>query len=303
LSDKERKTGRSPRRRDPLHIPWAYSLGETRELPLCGDEHPLRREEGRWLLWGAAVAVVLVLALFAAWRWDAARRPAAMARRPVELPVRRFTPGRAGPLRMMPQLSIDDGTDAREQAASRARRPPVPSPPRPAPPPVSSGELVPVPSLARAPADSLAAPVSDDVDVTLYDAIEMRLPAQMNPCFVLERLAKPEYPVGVSEQDRRRSAITVEVAFFVNLQGNVTASYILKSDGATVFNEPVLRAVNAWKFAPVTDPACPPLGFWIRLPVIFHSPYRLRKDLLLPGLQGTSRAKLEPTAAAVGSLA
>jgi hypothetical protein len=57
----ERKTGRSPRRRDPLHIPWAYSLGETRELPLCGDEHPLRREEGRWLLWGAAVAVVLVL--------------------------------------------------------------------------------------------------------------------------------------------------------------------------------------------------------------------------------------------------
>ncbi|MHB8079954.1 MAG: hypothetical protein ACYDIE_11950, partial [Candidatus Krumholzibacteriia bacterium] len=182
MADKLRRTGRPPRRRDPLHIPWAYPLGDSRELPLSGDRHPLHREESRWLLWGAAIAIGLGLALFAAWHRERPNREKWLAERPVELPRRKFAPGRAGPLRLMPQLSIEDGTAAREQAASRARRPPPPDLTRPAPPPAASGEPVPVPSLAVAPVDSHAVQIDANADITLYDAVEMHLPAQFNPC-------------------------------------------------------------------------------------------------------------------------
>ncbi|MHB8078665.1 MAG: energy transducer TonB family protein, partial [Candidatus Krumholzibacteriia bacterium] len=104
-----------------------------------------------------------------------------------------------------------------------------------------------------------------------------------NPCFVLARMARPEYPAGVSEAERRRARITVEAAFYVGLEGNVSASYILKSEGGPAFDRAVLQAVNSWKFTPVHDPACPPLGFWIRLPIVFHSPYKGPRPLALPG--------------------
>jgi TonB family protein len=56
------------------------------------------------------------------------------------------------------------------------------------------------------------------------------------------------------------------------VDGKVTASYILRSEGGLPFEQAVLAAVDQWLFEPVTGPECEPLGFWVRLPVTFRNP-------------------------------
>ncbi len=261
-------------RAEPLHIRGAYSLTGERQLPATGERHPLRREMARWLVWGAAAALCLGLGVTAPWVWWARRDSADPSGRTVKI-VResmKFYPGAYGPLRVMPQLAIENGTDAREQRASRARSQPPVAPRQEPIPPAERGEIVPPQSPARQTADASAA---SDADLGDVDAVEMHLPAQMNPCFVLDRLVRPEYPLEADAQARAQRAISVEAAFYVSETGAVTGAYILQSSGLPLFDDVVLRAVNQWRFKPVTDPACPGLGFWVRLPVIFRSHQKL----------------------------
>ncbi|MFO7655162.1 MAG: energy transducer TonB [Candidatus Krumholzibacteriia bacterium] len=67
---------------DVPHIPWAFSLERAERLPLTGDEHPLRRELGKWLLWACGLTLVLALAALGVWAWLSARES-------VEAPVLR----------------------------------------------------------------------------------------------------------------------------------------------------------------------------------------------------------------------
>ena len=221
----------------------------------------------------AAVATLgACLVTWIGWSLAMAHRPAAPPHREIEVKPFKFAPGLYGPLRVMPALSIENGTDDREQKARRASNVKRPAPARPAPPPAERGEIV-TPSLTPVPHPSADAPLSEEPELSYFDAVEMHLPSQMNPCFVLERLARPVYPTGVDEQARRTPQFTVEAAFYVGEEGSVTGAYIVKSDGPPPFDAAVLAAVNAWRFQPVKDPNCPPLGFWIRLPVVFRSPY------------------------------
>jgi periplasmic protein TonB len=57
------------------HIPWAYRLDDAPRLPLTGEQHPLRREFARWLVWACAGALLLGLAIFGAWNWWTHRTP------------------------------------------------------------------------------------------------------------------------------------------------------------------------------------------------------------------------------------
>jgi TonB family protein len=101
----------------------------------------------------------------------------------------------------------------------------------------------------------------------------MQMPQQTNPWFVLIRMVRPEYPSQATEEQRRTPVIIVEVAFFVNEEGKVTASYILSSTGGEVFNVVVLKAVNQWVYKPVYRDGQAPQGFWNRLTIRFKSPY------------------------------
>jgi TonB family protein len=184
--------------------------------------------------------------------------------------------GAEGPLRLMPELSIEKGEAARYQDPEYFKQNPpppnvevVPDNPvdiaeqeKPLPrdgPPVESDEY----------ADALA-----DPDLNVLNAVEMNLPQQTNPWFVLLSMVRPQYPSGATETERRIPVIVVEVAFYVNEEGKVTHSYILSSTGGQTFNEVVLRAVNQWLYKPISKDGRAPEGFWNRLTIRFRSPYR-----------------------------
>ena len=184
--------------------------------------------------------------------------------------------GAEGPLRLMPELSIEKGDANRHQEPEFFKRNPPPPQYEVVPddpvdkaqqkqpiqrdvPPVESEEY----------ADALT-----DPDLSVMDAVEMNLPQQTNPWFVLLRMVRPQYPSGATEEERHTPVIIVEVAFYVNEEGKVTHSYILSSTGSATFNEVVLRAVNQWVYKPVAPEGRAPQGFWNRLTIRFRSPYR-----------------------------
>ncbi len=224
-----------------------------------------RRSRRRRLAVGAVAGVVLLIliALFGPDR-DATRRHF------------EFIPGAAGQLKLMPELSIDQGRDTRHQEPEQFRNLWRPPPEQTFVPDDAAGRPVAPAQPVPAPQPQPDAAIVADPDLSLANAVEMRLPQQTSRCFVLERMVRPEYPVGADAQARRLPVVTVEAAFYVDELGRVTASYVIRSTGGPLFDAVVLKAVNAWVFRPVADPTCPPLGFWIRLPVLFHSPYAPR---------------------------
>lgn len=184
--------------------------------------------------------------------------------------------GAEGPLRLMPELSIErDGRDRVRQEPKRFRNLLPPPPPESFEPPSARGEPAPPPSPRPAPPREELSDqqVADDPDLDLVDQVELNLPRQTNPWFVLERMVRPQYPLGADAQARRQPLVTVEVAFYVNEAGRVTASYILRSDGGPLFDDVVLKAVNAWLYRPLAASGLAPEGFWVRLTVRFRSPY------------------------------
>jgi TonB family protein len=271
-----------PRRRR-----WLYPLADAARLPVTGDRHPLQREAARWLLWGFGAALGLGGLLLGAWlALFRADDPAVGHAPEIHIVQREFRPGLRGPLRIVPNLSIESGVDPVQQEGAR------PGAEQPAQPAREEGPVRQV-GLPVEP-QAVAAPVvagegsGDGAGTGMgpAGAVEMNTPAQMNPCFVLESVVRPEYPWGVDETLMRIPLIKVVAAFYVDVSGAVSASYILESEGGPRFDEAVLTAVRAWKFQPVADPECSPLGFWVRLPVSFRSPYVVREA---PAQADTSR--------------
>lgn len=57
------------------HIPWAYSLESAPQLPLTGDQHPLRRELAKWLSWASAATLLIAALSFGFYLWWSTRVP------------------------------------------------------------------------------------------------------------------------------------------------------------------------------------------------------------------------------------
>ena len=72
------------RRRDPIHIPGAYTLVGAAVLPVSGAAHPLRREAARWLELAALSVLVLSFAGEISWQWQ---ERSTLDTAPVHLPV------------------------------------------------------------------------------------------------------------------------------------------------------------------------------------------------------------------------
>ncbi len=276
-------TGMPGQRRDRSrgHNPLADAVS----LPVTGESHPLRRDASRRLVFSCVLTLALGVLVTGAWlvrgNIDEAERQGTRRR----LPERVFRPGLRGPVTVLGELSVRSGDDAVTRdgrpALSGPTAPPRPRPaagaPKKAPaePPVGANP-VPVPTPVKGPETGPEAAASGAGATTLATGstgqVEMAAPAQISPCFVLKEIVRPQYPVDADANARRLAAVTVEAAFFVDVDGKVTASYILRSEGGLPFEQAVLAAVDQWRFEPVTGPECEPLGFWVRLPVTFRNP-------------------------------
>ncbi len=218
---------------------------------------------GRRRLLGAAAVALALLALLV---WLG----------PDQESVRRrfeFT-GAEGPLRIMPELSIEEGHDARRQLPRYYRQNPPPPSYEVEPEPLEKEAEIHVPIRREEPVrESETVDPTQDPDLDEVSLVEMNLPRMTNPDFVLEHWVLPRYPAGATEQQRRLPVITVEAALYVDEEGQVTATMIVSSEGGPVFDEVVLRAIRQWRFRVVAPTGRAEQGFWYRVPFRFKSPY------------------------------
>jgi TonB family protein len=179
--------------------------------------------------------------------------------------------GREGPVTILPEISIDDGAEARHQERMDNSL----SMPSPAPnyeverPLADDAEPVP-PESSEVPESELPRDDLTREQLDEFDVVEMNLPSPTNPCFHLTRQVYPRYPAEAEPAERLRR-ITVQAAFFVGPAGEVTGSYVLDSDGSHLFDDMVLQAVTLWRYDPDFTVCADPAGFWNVLTVTFES--------------------------------
>lgn len=180
--------------------------------------------------------------------------------------------GAPGEMKIMPEVSIDEGNDQAHRLPRSLQAPP-PAPLVVEPERTDRRALEEVPRPTERP--DLPQPVVSDrtaalADAVLDEAVQLLLPQQTSRDWYILHLVRPEYPLLASEQDRRRPVINVVVWIFVDPQGNVTAAQVVSNDGGDVFAQAVLEAVQQWKLGWRVDPL---KGRQLVLPWRFRSPY------------------------------
>lgn len=197
---------------------------------------------------------------------------------------RKFTPyGAEGPLRIMPEIAVEDGVDPAQLEARREVAPPPPAPNYQVEPEQTyedAEELVPEAAAEAAEITDTGvdseAPVAE-VQVTESDGdavVELVMPSQFaNADFIIKKLVRPLYPAHASTADRRKPVITVEVAIWVTETAEITASYVASNDGSQAFADAALAAVRQWELAPRVRDGVPPQPRWLVVPWRFRSPF------------------------------
>ena len=213
----------------------------------------------RFLSAGAiALLVLIVVALFGPSREEVKRR--------FEIY------GAEGPLEIMPDISIDDGSDAISQLPAAFRQPPPPVVDvEPIDPTANPVEFV--PPQREQPSESTPVETTDieTADTGVAQA-ELILPQQSNPDFIILNMPRPLYPLTASTREQRLPIVRVDVAIFVDANGQVTASMITASEGGPPFTEAVLAAMVQWEFEWSRN-AVPAVGRWMEMSWRFKSPY------------------------------
>lgn len=219
----------------------------------------------RRLLWAAAVTVALLIAVI-------------LLGPDQEAVKRRFEYyGAPGELQIMPQISIEEGTDAAHRLPRSLREPPPPARlevEKEEPSPRGTVEVPPESFDSTTDVDRSADRFDPDAQDLVEDPVEMHLPAQTNPDWYLLVQVRPEYPVTAEESERRTAVIFVKAAFFVGPDGNVMDSLIQATNGSPVFTDEVIAKVMRWRFGWRVDPGA---GRWIEMTFNFKSPYFSRR--------------------------
>jgi len=181
--------------------------------------------------------------------------------------------GAPGPMKIMPEISIDTGADPVHQLPRSLQMPPPPARLEVIPDRTDERALEKVPKAEKA-IDRVGQAVTDPAEASLdalfNEQVQLLLPQQTSLDWYILHLVRPEYPVLASEQDRRRPVINVVVWIFVDPQGNVTAAQLISNEGGDVFAEAVIEAVQQWKLGWRVDPQN---GRQLVLPWRFRSPY------------------------------
>ncbi|MEZ4388484.1 MAG: N-acetylmuramoyl-L-alanine amidase [Candidatus Krumholzibacteriia bacterium] len=230
-----------------------------------------RARVGRRLLW-ALPAALLILVILAVLGPDA------------ETIERKFTPyGDAGPLRLMPEISIDDGEMQRHQRAAAEAVPPPAAPDYQIEPDELSADATEVAPRSHDTRSDVAgldegledrpqtdAKIASDGDAT----VDMDLPSQqVDSDFIITRLVRPLYPARATPDDRARPLITVEAAFFLNETGAIVALIIQSNDGGPEFAAAAREAMEQWEFQPRLRDGQPPAPRWLVVTWRFRSPF------------------------------
>jgi TonB family protein len=181
--------------------------------------------------------------------------------------------GAPGPMKIMPEISIDTGADPVHHLPRSLQMPPPPAKLEIIPDRTDERAIEKVPKAALA-VDRVGQAVTDPAEAILAalfdEQVQLLLPQQTSLDWYILHLVRPEYPVLASEQDRRRPVINVVVWIFVDPQGNVTAAQLISNEGGDVFAAAVLEAVQQWKLGWRVDPQ---KGRQLVLPWRFRSPY------------------------------
>jgi len=176
-------------------------------------------------------------------------------------------------MRIMKEISIDDGHDEVEKLPKSLRIPPPPAK-------LEIEDDTPDPDGTIQMKENKEAdpnkidvntrnPLDDAADSDKYQ-VEMSLPMQTSRDLFLLKKILPDYPLNVSEVERRTPVIVVRMNVFVDPDGNVSAVMIESSNGSKPFEEAAIAAVRQWKFGWRVAPGA---GRWVQFPFNFKSPY------------------------------
>ncbi len=186
--------------------------------------------------------------------------------------------GKPGELKIMPEVSIDNGSDTRHQLPKSLQKPPPPSyfEPEHERPRPEAEEAVPVPKkMQPKPVLETAQQIDPKAEQAARNQAELKLPSQSNPDWYILKQVRPEYPLQTSETERRQPIIFVRAAIFVGPDGSVLEKMILATNGGPAFSREVLAALEQWKFGWRVDPG---QGRWIEMTWNFKSPYFSASD-------------------------
>ncbi len=188
-----------------------------------------------------------------------------------EIPFRHY--GVQDELHIMPELSIEKGTDARHQLPKSLQVPPPPSSIEVEREPESENATEPLPPEPVEKREDILNDVpqpNPDAEVAETDQVEMLLPQQSNPDFFILHLVPARYPLDASEEDRRIPLIFVKASMFVGPDGKVTDVLIEATNGGAAFVNEVMSKLKMMEFGWRVDPGP---GRWINTTFNFRSPY------------------------------
>jgi hypothetical protein len=184
--------------------------------------------------------------------------------------------GAPGDLTIMPEISIEDGSDRVHQIPKTLMTPPPPAHIEIEPEAIDPDAEKPRPKEA----DNLEDQVRDwptfeptpAAEVMDNNQVELSLPQQSSPDWFILYQEMPEYPLTASESVQRIPVIQIRVAIFVDKEGNVTEAIIQSANASSLFTTEVLEKVRTWEFGWRVDPLA---GRWIELTFNFNSPYAM----------------------------
>jgi protein TonB len=251
--------------RDPLHIPWAFSLANAARLPLTGDTHPLRREAPRWLAWANGTAVVLSFIVFGGWWLWTQRQPEPPPVR--EIRIVRYTdlgvpPSIAKP--SVPQINV-------AAAVAQSAPPPEIGVPEPVPDELATNRTI---ATVAEMAEALAPITLEDLGLGGGDSLVVDLDIAPSPS-PDEYVAVEEEPVRISIDppvypELARAADvegTVLVRALVGKDGRVKDCFVV--EGPELLREAALESARSAVFRPALLQHRP-VEVWVLMPVTFR---------------------------------
>ena len=181
--------------------------------------------------------------------------------------------GAPGELKIMPEISIEEGQQKVHQIprSLQVEPPPTNIEIEKEDPSKEGTELIPPVNLLDPDEVYRASEFPrDNEEMSEDQQVEMAMPMQSNPDWFILTLIRPEYPLGASETERRTPTIIVKVAIFVGPDGLVTDAMVLSNDGGRLFEEETIKAVKQWKVGWRVNPGS---GRWYNITWRFKSPY------------------------------
>jgi protein TonB len=247
------------------HTPWAFTLTDAPRLPLTGEQHPLRREFMKWLLWANGAALAVGIVAFGAWYLASRGRPEAPVTRQVH--IVRYTelgvpPSIAKPT--VPQIAI-----------AQAVAPPSIGVPEPVPEVKAKAPTI----ATQTEMSEAVAPVTmQDLGAGTGDSLVVTGPAEGEG----DAVPEPGQFVPVDEQPvrlRMEDPIYPDVAREAGVEGTVLLWALVGKDGKVKdvriidgpksLQESAMRAARTAVFKPALIQN-EPVELWVQIPITFR---------------------------------